>query len=125
MELYETIKCKIIHFFEGIANLIYYFRVIWRDRDYDYLYVHSILLRKFEKMLDFYNRNGNNYQKEINRPIRLCLVILKRNDDDFYYNTINGLQLAPDGYLKAEMSELRDMKIFYNIIKKYHQYWWE
>lgn len=71
----------------GISNLIYYFKVIWKQRDWDHAYMEELLLTKLER---WYKRYSGNIQlpyegieKDL-QAMRICINILKRRRDSWY-----------------------------------------
>lgn len=63
---------KHIHqFIQGIKNLIRWFPIVWKDRDFDYRYLYNILHKKLEHMEQFFESNyamsmdANKYAKQI------------------------------------------------------------
>lgn len=63
---------------QGIENLIYYFRVIWNDRQWDYVFLYRLELKKVQKMIQWWSK-GNNVTSENNvlRDLRICEYLLK------------------------------------------------
>lgn len=46
-------------FFKSVKNLIYWFPIIWKDRDYDYEYLLFILSHKLKSMEELHRYHGN------------------------------------------------------------------
>ena len=65
-------------FIQGLGNLLYYFKVIWNDRQWDYKFFYRFELRKVQKMIRWWS-NGNNVtsEKEVLRDLRICEYLLK------------------------------------------------
>ena len=65
-------------FKQGIGNLIYYFKVIWNDRQWDYGFFYRLELKKVQKMIQWWS-SGNNVTSEKNvlRDLRICEYLLK------------------------------------------------
>ena len=72
---------------EGISNLLYYFKVIWRDRNWDHAYMDAIVLAKYKRWykvysgdipLDYVGRD-----KDL-QAMRILIEILERRKSDFY-----------------------------------------
>lgn len=63
---------------QGIENLIYYFRVIWNDRQWDYVFLYRLELKKVQKMIQWWSK-GNNVTSKNNvlRDLRICEYLLK------------------------------------------------
>ena len=65
-------------FKQGIENLIYYFKVIWNDRQWDYTFFYRLELKKVQKMIKWWS-NGDNVtsEKSVLRDLRICEYLLK------------------------------------------------
>ena len=65
-------------FKQGIGNLIYYFKVIWNDRQWDYTFFYRLELKKVQKMIEWWS-NGDNVtsEKSVLRDLRICEYLLK------------------------------------------------
>lgn len=73
--------------FTSIYNLIYYFKVIWSDRQWDHMYIEYILLAKYKLMYKHMisdNCMASVNQDEYNQALRICINILERRKNDFY-----------------------------------------
>lgn len=114
-------------FIKGIKNLIKYFNVIWNDRDYDYEYIEDILMVKLngvKKDLEIQEKYGWSVSKQL-KSVNLCIAILKRRKDDFYYTLYTLDELCySNNYNMIFYLEKRDWGIFCNIWNKYFNTWW-
>lgn len=86
---------KITDFFKnckyGIMNLIIWFHVIWKDRDWDQWYLYNILRFKLERMEKIQREYGcHNDSNKTADQIKLCINLLSRLIDDNYL--INALK---------------------------------
>jgi hypothetical protein len=140
---------------QGLRNLIYYFRVVWNDRDWDHLYIEYILLAKYRKhhaRMVAEDRFEN--QELYNKAMLICINILQRRRDDWYtemwhdregqYMDFDFIDSHMPGYKKldikrntetgfpdrywAEMRnsiEERDWRVYCRIVEKYHNHWWD
>jgi hypothetical protein len=72
-------------FVEGIKNLIYWFPIIWNDRQWDHTYLTKMMLRKLSKMEEYF-RNGHFYenQEKDAANMKICVDCFKRLIDDEY-----------------------------------------
>jgi len=112
----------------SVRNLIYYFRVVWDDRDYDYLFTHDLLLRKLKKRLKRYESKDYVFNQEgfITKPLRICVEILEREADDFYDHTTNQFKKTESGIVfVSERRQLETISILHAIMGKYSMYWWD
>jgi hypothetical protein len=82
---YEGIERLFNDFTEGIMNLIYWFAIIWNDRQWDHIYLTKMVYRKLSKMEEYF-RNGNFYenQEKDAANMKICVDGLKRLLDDEY-----------------------------------------
>ena len=69
----------------GIKNIIKWFSVIWQDRNWDYTYLHILLLHKLRNMETFF-RNDAYCMDANNRAddIKYAIELLQRIIDDNY-----------------------------------------
>lgn len=70
----------------GIGNLVYWFPIIWQDKDWDHYYLLAILRHKMNSMVKFYD---GPHAWGIDSPIRahemkVCRLILDRLIEDDY-----------------------------------------
>lgn len=79
MRLYRSIK-------EGIDNLIYWFPIIWQDRDFDHYYLIAILRHKMKSMVKFYNgpHAWSLDAPKLAHQMKVCEIILDRLIEDDY-----------------------------------------
>ena len=65
-------------FKQGIGNLIYYFKVIWNDRQWDYTFFYRLELKKVQKMIKWWSSGDNvTSEKSVLRDLRICEYLLK------------------------------------------------
>jgi hypothetical protein len=69
----------------GIKNLIYYFPIIWKDRDWDQIYILEILKSKLDKMEKYIRNYGIGVESENDADaMKYVINILNRIIDDVY-----------------------------------------
>lgn len=71
---------------EGIKNLIKWAPIIWKDRDWDYGFLLTIMIFKMtnlEKEISKADRHIDT-QKDM-KSLRICIELLKRIQEDNYY----------------------------------------
>lgn len=79
------------NFFKGIKNLIVWFPIIWKDRDFDYIYLLIIMRKKLELMehlfkYDSYKLNSKKDAEEIEQ----CINYLNNIINDDYHDIFDG-----------------------------------
>ena len=69
----------------AIKNLISWFTVISKDRDYDYTSIYDVLEFKLNKMLKSFIKNNRYIQTDDNiKYLKLSLSLIKKIKDDYY-----------------------------------------
>ena len=75
----KSLLGKINNIYYGILNLKYYFNVIWKDRDYDYIFALYIMKRKLEK-IENYLGTSSSYIGDYEDKIKLQKLINELDD---------------------------------------------
>ena len=85
MIIINTIKDIYYNIKYGIENLINWFSIIWRDRDFDHCFFHEIMLHKLKNMEKFfrsdyaYSVNANKDADNIKHAINLLERIVNND----------------------------------------------
>lgn len=88
---------------QGIKNIIKWFPVIWKDRDYDHDYIYSVLLFKLKKQRDYIaKREWRNYGNV--EEMNLVIYELEKSREDYSSEAIKGHD-AKWGEFKYEFIE--------------------
>jgi len=70
---------------DGIENLIIWFLIIWKDRDWDHWYLYKILRFKLSNMEKYHRKYGHSVNSEKTADeIKLCVNLLDRLIEDNY-----------------------------------------
>lgn len=85
-----NIKCFFDPVVQGIKNIIFFFFIIWNDRDWGCSYMLKLEKRKLEKMIKWYEKNNYGHLvhgKRIYNQLCLAVNILKiiLEEDTSYY----------------------------------------
>ena len=70
----------------GIENLIRWFPVIWKDRDWHYGYVYVLLHHKLSSMENVISDGPFVNSRKYGERIRYCKLLLKRLTDENYHD---------------------------------------
>jgi len=69
----------------GIANLIKWFPVIWKDRDWDHYFFHKMMQQKLIHIEKFFREHGNHIRSEADaKDVKFCINLLERILEDEY-----------------------------------------
>lgn len=72
-------------FYEGCSNLINWFPVIWKDRNWDDHYIFEVLKKKllFQRK-ELINANRHVHIWQVNRDITICLNLIEKFQSGYY-----------------------------------------
>lgn len=75
----------------GIENLIYWFKIIWTDRNWDSYYIFEILRHKLIKMEEIFREEGMHVDanKDADK-MKVCILLLNRIINDNYWELAGG-----------------------------------
>lgn len=140
-----------------IKTIISYLPVLWKDEDWDYFYLDALLLHKLKRMKNCFDKDGysvfwhNNKRVPSYKALCICIEILEREQNDFYFSTYSHLINVPlqfddlggeryklnenwkistnmELYNKkekdAEKCIKRDKELFKNLFSLYKTDWW-
>ena len=83
----------------GISNILWWFKVIWNDRQYDFEFIYVIELRKIQRMIKWWSSEEPITEKElILRDLRICEYLLKVIIGEIDYTTIIESITSSTGY---------------------------
>lgn len=94
-QAFDAIKHCWNNLTQGISNLIRYFKIIWKDRDFDYAYIYYLLDKKLEFIQKRYEtkylfERQENELKYIKLVRRLINMSLNEYYSSFYFSFIHG-----------------------------------
>jgi hypothetical protein len=111
----------------GVKNLIYWFPIIWKDRNWDSHYIFDIMKHKLSGQADYIGRRDiHTRAQEDAKRMRLCVKLMGLVQDEFYsgeytdyHNTKHWFEPVPgkEGYSSWESRLLEEN--FDDYFKKY------
>lgn len=119
---------KYLGIIEGIKNLIKWFPVIWKDREFDYRYLYEVMYFKLRDMEKFFNsddtfsEDAKVYAGEIKECADLLLTIKNEETSDKYWNEEIGFNLPIEDLDKIEQEEIDR---FFALMAKRICWWWD
>ena len=78
-DILKSLRVKLVQFRRGVLNLVRWFSVIWKDRDYDYCFMEAVLMKKLELMAEEFS-----YEPEKAQRMQLVVKLLQRAYDGYY-----------------------------------------
>lgn len=80
---------------QGIKNLIYWFPIIWKDRDWDDHYIFEILQHKLTAQANYIGRRDFHTRAQLDaKRMRLCVKLIKKVQEEDY--TMEYMDYAKD-----------------------------
>lgn len=93
---WNTIGYRLENFILSVKNLICWFSVIWKDRDFDDHYIWEILKFKLIKQATHISKNDRHTQSQYDaQKMMLCVRLIEKIQDEYYnceymdYHVIN------------------------------------
>ena len=76
---------RIKQFFKSINNLIKWFPIIWKDRDWDDHFIFEILKFKLKNQAEYIGKRGNHLSAGRDAEIMmLCVRLIEKVQDEYY-----------------------------------------
>jgi len=112
----------------GISNLIYWFKIIWKDRDWDYSFLLTILKHKLESMEDFFlseDVTSVGAEKEAFTIRKTKLVVDRMLYRDYFFNGELVKKDLKKSLKKAAYMENQDREYLGLMLRKHLPTWWD
>ena len=139
----KSLYYKIIY---GLQNLFTWFRVIWKDRDWDHYWIYYILRFKLSRMVKSFEKYDIHVGNERHiKQMKTCVWLLDRligndyadkeweeaiqTDETGLYNwgrslTEIELKSLNVAQYKEYYMRTQDKEMLFDILKKYIEEWW-
>lgn len=120
-------RYKIKQFFRNIKNLIRWFPIIWKDRDYDDIFIFTILETKLKYQAEYIGKRGHHLDAERDAErMMTCVRLIQKVKEEYYQMEYSDYHKSefhfddiPDkpGYSQLRIEELSEN--FDDYFKKY------
>lgn len=117
----------------GIGNLFSWFPIIWRDRDWDHVFLLNMMEKKFARMSHLQEFHGNTVSHmRYAKQLKIAKVLCKRLSAEPYYDIVK-YRLGQDpkrrltglDYKISDSLKQQDKDMLGNLIAKYIDHWWD
>ena len=109
-------------FLEGLSNIIYWFKIIWNDRQWDYYYFLVIIRAKLNRMIKYREHSPNFMEYEgHNIDLERMKTTYKAVDRLVKDNYL----IEYDKYEKAVEERKNDYKILFESLREHLPGWWD
>ena len=76
---------RIRYFIRSIKNLVRWFPIIWKDRDWDHHFIFEVLKFKLKNQAEYIGKKGNHLSAERDAEIMMtCVRIIEKVQDEYY-----------------------------------------
>lgn len=70
---------------QGVKNIIYWFPIIWKDRNWDHRYIYDILQHKLKAQAKYIGSKDRHTRAKYDaQRMNLCVNLIQKLQDDFY-----------------------------------------
>ena len=114
----KTIRIAYRNFIDGIKNLIKWFPVIWKDRDWDHDFIFNILEFKLKNQSkDMATHNFHTTAQYDSYKMNTCVKLIQKIREGYYELEIQQYQTSKyDGLTKEEQDKLTRVEKFRAIL---------
>ena len=108
MTSFYKIKNHIRNIKYGLANIITYIPIIWKDRDWDHYFLLVLMEKKLERMEKLQRNYGNGlYSERYARQLQICKVLCNRLSKDDYCRSEYDKHSSKWGDLEFSSNKIR------------------
>ena len=96
--------------------------LVRRDQEWDWEYLHKIIVQKLKNMLEYYERGDNVWQDGLSRVKKIRQIKHALDLAEKIYDTEYMCRISPREFAEYER---RTMKKFYNYVGNHLMDWWD
>jgi len=112
---------------QGMKNIIKWFPLIWKDREFDHGYLYNIMYFKLDNMQKFFE-SGNTYAcgaEEHAEEIKICKELLKRIMDETVWDENWDGDNFTIPIKEIEVLDRQEKELFWSNMCKWIDAWWD
>jgi hypothetical protein len=108
---WELIGYRLRNFISSFKNIIRWFPIIWKDRDWDQDFIWEILKFKLSNQADYISKKDRHTRAQKDaKNMRLCVKLIKLCQDDYY--SMEYMDYAKDRVWWTESEERPDCSVY-------------
>jgi hypothetical protein len=118
---------RIKQFFRNIHNIIRWFPIIWKDRDWDHYYIFEILKFKLKNQSEHIGKYGNHISATHEaETMMLCVRLIDKVQNEFYLDElINIDKVSITEIRRAQKKHDKAKQILFKLLENYIERWWD
>ena len=118
---------RIRKFFKSVSNLVKWFPIIWKDRDWDHHFIFEILKHKLIFMSKSIREKDNHTVAEYdaNRMMLAVRLIEKVQNEDYMNELINDDEITIEKIKAGQKKHDKAKRILFKLLDNYIERWWD
>jgi hypothetical protein len=118
---------RIRKFFKSINNLIRWFPIIWKDRDWDHHFIFEILKHKLIFMSKSIRKKDNHTLAEYDaNRMMLAVRLIEKIQNEFYIDyLINDDEITMEKIIAGYKKHNKAKRILFKLLDQYIERWWD
>ena len=118
---------RIKNFFKSVNNLIRWFPIIWKDRDWDHYFIFEILKHKLIFMSKSICENSNHVSAEYDADrMMLCVRLIEKVQNESYMDElINDDEITIEKIWRGVKKHDKARKLLFKILEQNIERWWD
>jgi hypothetical protein len=131
MKLYHSLfnirrMFKIKEFFRKVRNIIRWFPVIYKDRDWDHWFIYQILKTKLKHQSEHLRKHGYHDSSESDADrIDLCIRLIEKVQNEEYLDVaLRESQWTMQSMEAAERKHNKARKLLFKVLEQNIERWW-
>jgi hypothetical protein len=115
------------NFIQKIKNLIRWFPVIYKDRDWDHWFIYQILKTKLKYQSEHLRKHGYHDSSESDADrIDLCIRLIEKVQNEEYLDVaLRESQWTMQSMEAAEQKHNKARKLLFKVLEQNIERWWD
>jgi hypothetical protein len=98
------------NFINGIKNIIKWFPVIWKDRNYDHSFIYTILKTKLDFQSEYIGKHGIHLNVDYDvKKMKLCSTLIEKLDSNYYLDLYHDYYKSNMKFIPLTNEEIDEM----------------
>lgn len=118
---------KVKQFFRNTRNLIRWFPIIWKDRDWDHYYIFEILKFKLKNQAEYIEKKGLHLSaKREAELMMLCVNLIDKVQNEYYMDELmNDNNITAKKIRVAERKHNKAKQLLFKTLEQNIERWWD
>lgn len=115
---------KVRQFVARVVRFFDWLPVLWRDNDWDWVFVLILLRHKLERMVQYWDRKRRHvgWEKDV-RHMKIAILLIDRLVENDYYTGYG--EVDSFSWINADKSRRSDLKTLCLLLERHLMDWWD